>query len=350
MLPTHCHRRVDVATVDDIAMVRDWAMALADTWLPAADRNRLDRALSAMVAPSGHAPKDLTVLLRGLPPDGVECLAFDRDSTEHAASDPILSHHTPGVGNARLARVWASGRAPAIRPTLVEAGSVMTARPGGDRCGDGWFFRCDGADHGVALLIDGQPIKEPPIKEQPIKGQPIKGPPTDDARARRIEAVVAATTPGLSPQMVIGAIRRDLAALPGNSPVANATTDAAADAAAIVRLSGDAVDYTALGTVAGAVIRNRTVTSLAARWAMVGYNPQIPACVHLQWGTGDHVILHSDGCSRLPVLFVERGLHRLDPTLAAAVLLRDGAVGDDDRTIMVLRNRACAQAASREAA
>lgn len=328
MLPTHCHRRFDVATVDDIDAVRDWAMTLAHTRLCDAARERLNTVVTALTSAPGRLPTALTLLLRPLDSRGVECLAFDRDPTERVVEHAgfIQSHHTPTVGNAHLARVWATDRAPPPSHALVDAGVVMVPHPNAADCGDGWFFRCDGADHGVALLVDGQPGR--------------------NRRARRIEAVVASTTPGLSAQMVIGAIRRDLAAICTATP----STDGATGAAAVLRLSGHAVDYTALGTVAGAMIRNGAVTSLAARWAMVGYNPQIPACVHLRWETGDHVILHSDGCSRLPVLFVERGLHRVDPTLAAAILLRDGAVGEDDQTIVVLRNRSRRQATSCEAA
>ena len=223
---------------------------------------------------------------------------------DHA--DQFASHVTPAISSALLARVWRAGGGDTSNPrAAVDVGAVMVARSDSDSCGDGWFFRCDNADHGVALVVDGLPGA--------------------DAIARRTEAVVAATTPGLSPQMVVGAIRRDVA-------------DARTGTVAVLRVSDEAVDYTALGTVAGAVIRDRKVTSLAARWAMVGYNPQIPACVHLVWAAGDHVILHSDGCARLPVLFIERGLHRVDPTLAAAVLLRDGEAQDDDQTILILRN------------
>lgn len=323
MLPTHCHHRFDVASIADIMTARRWAMTLAEGRLPDSDRQRLDAVVSALGERASRLTGGATFLMRRWGAEGVECLTFDRNPPADSADDDpgaaalsvvqaqasqFATHTTPSVGSAHLARVWRTDGAAAPRPgAVVDVGAVMVARFGADACGDGWFFRCDNPNNGVALVIDGIPGAS--------------------ASARRIEAVAAATTPGLSPQMVVGAIRRDIA-------------DTQTGTVAVLRISGEAVDYTALGTVAGAVIRKRAVTSLAARWAMVGYNPQIPACVHLLWTAGDHVILHSDGCARLPVLFIERNLHSVDPTLAAAVLLRDGTATDDDQTILILRNTA----------
>ncbi|WP_298376309.1 hypothetical protein [Azospirillum sp.] len=321
MVPPHCHHRLDVATATDIEAARRLAMTLAGDRLHDADRDRLDAVVSALSERASQLPDGATLLMREWRRAGVECISLDRHpppnapqddsgadalATVDAQADLFASHVTPGIGSAHLARVWRAGGGNAPNPrAAVDVGAVMVARSGADSCGDGWFFRCDNAEHGVALVVDGLPGA--------------------DAIARRTEAVVAATTPGLSPQMVVGAIRRDVA-------------DARTGTVAVLRISDEAVDYTALGAVAGAVIRDRKVTSLAARWTMVGYNPQIPACVHLVWAAGDHVILHSDGCARLPILFIEHGLHKVEPTLAAAVLLRDGAAQDDDQTILILRN------------
>jgi hypothetical protein len=321
MLPTHCHHRVDVASTADINTARRCAMRLAEGRLFDIDRQRLDAVVAALGERASLLSGGGTFLMRRWGAEGVECLTFDRNppatsadadpgaaalAAARAQADQFATHATPFVGSAHLARVWPMDAADAPFPgSVVDVGAVMVARPGAEACGDGWYFRCDNPNNGVAVVVDGMPGAS--------------------ASARRVEAVVAATTPGLSPQMVIGAIRRDIA-------------DTQTGTVAVLRISGEAVDYTALGTVAGAVIRDRKVTSLAARWAMVGYNPQIPACVHLVWAAGDHVILHSDGCARLPVLFIERNLHNVDPTLAAAVLLRDGTATDDDQTILILRN------------
>lgn len=328
MLPDHCHRRIDVASAADVAAARQLASMLGDGVLTAKDAGRLDRVVAALAE---HLTRSggMILMRRWGRKDGVECLAFDREpgadaaedwaedwdgaETVRADADRFATHATPGIGRTFLARILRPGCSDTPRAgDPAVAGMAMLAKPGAETCGDGWFFRCangaDGQGNGILLLVDG-----------------VAGDSRTDGAARRAEAVVAATAPGLSPQMVVGAIRRDAG-------------QAADLTAAVVRFDGVSVDYTALGTVAGAVVRRRDVTSLAARWAMVGYNPQMPASVHLLWKPGDHVVLHSDGCRRLPVLFIERGLHEIDPTLAAAILLRDGADPDDDRTVVVLRN------------
>ncbi|MBP2232214.1 hypothetical protein J2847_005539 [Azospirillum agricola] len=322
MLPDHCHRRIDVASAADAVAVRDLAAALAESVLSAADAERLDAMVGALAGHVLARSGGMLLLRRWGRREGVECLACDRDTgadaspdsdgvtLARACADRFAAHATPGVGLTILARVLRPGCSdePAVGAPAI-AGVAMLPKPGAAACADGWVLRstagADGTGSGVALLVDG------------AEGA--------GALARRAEAVVAATAPGLSPQMVIGAIRRDAG-------------EGADVTAAVLRFDADSVDYTALGTVAGAVVRRHHVTSLAARWAMVGYNPQMPASVHLLWQPGDHVVLHSDGCARLPVLFIERGLHDVDPTLAAAVLLRDGATQDDDRTVIVLRN------------
>ncbi len=331
MLPDHCHRRIDIASMDDVTSARRLAAELGDGVLAPADAERFDAVVGALAGHVLARSGGMLLLRRWGRRDGVECLAFDRDSAAdgvegyrdlaaaRAGADRFALHATPGIGTTVLARVLRPGSRDGCAPgDTAMVGAAMVTKPGSDLCRDGWFFRCAetpydaGTDHGgngILLIVDG-----------------VDGDARGVQAARRAEAVVAATAPGLSPQMVIGAVRRD------------AGTDGAALRAAVLRFDGSAVDYTALGTVAGAVVRRHDVTSLAARWAMVGYNPQMPASVHLLWKPGDHVVLHSDGCARLPVLFIERGLHEVDPTLAAAVLLRDGGDPDDDRTVIVLRN------------
>jgi len=324
MLPDHCHRLIAIASPADAGAARELAATLGDGVLTGTDTARLDTVVTALAAHLLEGSTGGTLLLRRWGRrQGVECIAYAGHdettetpplTTARAQADRFATHVTPGVGTVTLARVLRPGCSDEPSPTdTALAGVAMAARPGAAPCADGWFIRCNGDGSGIALVVDG-----------------TAGDPSSAGAARRAEAVVAATAPGLSPQMVIGAIRRDAATAAHNGSAAGVT-------AAVLRFDGTAVDYTALGTVAGAVVRRHDVTSLAARWAMVGYNPQMPASVHLLWKPGDHVVLHSDGCARLPVLFIERGLHEVDPTLAAAVLLRDGGL-DDDRTVVVLRN------------
>ncbi|WP_247872427.1 hypothetical protein [Azospirillum sp. TSO35-2] len=360
-----------MASDSDIATARRIAAERAGGVLGVAETARLDELVAALGGHAMNQPGGGTLLIgRVRGGAGVECLAYDRSpatgstpaddalplalSAARGLADRFLIHATPGIGTALLARVLRPG-ASDLPPegAVAQVGAVMVARDDGAAPDDpasaridSWFVRCDAARGpegpcGIALLIDGDVGNE---DNSGIDGGDAEGilPPSavTPAVIRQVEAVVAATVPGLPAPMVVNAIRRDLLGRPelGLAPDRE-VAGLGRSAIAVLRFDGAAVDYTALGTVAGAVVRRQEILSLGARWAMVGFNPLAPAAVHLLWGPGDHVVLYSGGCSRLPALFINRGLRDLDPTLAALVLLRDGVVRDDDHTILVLRNR-----------
>ncbi|AWK86272.1 hypothetical protein [Azospirillum thermophilum] len=327
MLPDHCHRRIDVSAETDVEAARAIAASLAEGLLSEGDAGRFDAALAVVGGHLVAQPGGGTMLVRRFGRRaGMECVAFDRgpgfaDSEAAMAEEAgngfaslrrsverFAVHAAPGVGTAVLVRVLRPGMTDVVTgdEVIAEGGVVMVTRRGAEYCGDGWFIRPDG----VAAVINGTP---------------------DDARsaaiARRVETIVSATVPGITSQMVIGAIRRGFA-------------NKVDTTVAALRMDGRAVDYTALGTVPAAVVRRTTVTSLSGRWAMVGYNPHVPASVHILWQPGDNVLMSSEGCGRLPTLFLNRDLHEVDPTLAAAILMRDGGQPDHDHTVVVLRNRA----------
>lgn len=387
MFPDHGHRRIAVASPDDIATARRIAAERADGVLPVDEAARLDR-LVTMVADHALGRPDGTILIARMRSGaGVECLAYDRDPATAAltpstpdgglpALDAVLEsvrgeadrfhvHATPGIGLALLARVLRPGADDAPpADALAQAGAVTVERSGGDAARGGpfidhWFVSCAparGGDGpcGIALMVDGDTAAdagpaEPPVKTdagssaEEGKGQGATQipPPTmmTPAVLRQMEAVVAATVPGLPAPVVVNAIRRDLKGRPELGLSHDRTlTRIGRSAAAVLRFDAGAVDYTALGTLAGAVVRRQEITALGARWAMIGFNPLAPASVHLRWAAGEHVVLYTGGCARLPALFIHRDLHRVEPTLAALVLLRDGAVSDDDHTVLVLRN------------
>ncbi|PGH54610.1 hypothetical protein CRT60_33160 [Azospirillum palustre] len=378
MFPDHGHRRIAVASPDDIATARRIAAERADGVLPVDEAARLDR-LVAMVADYALGRPDGTILIARMRSGaGVECLAYDRDPATVAlkpslpdgvlpALDAVLDsvrgeadrfhlHATPGIGLALLARVLRPGADDAPPAgALAQAGAVTVERSGGEvaRGGpfiDHWFVSCAparGGDGpcGLALMVDGDTAAASAAEDG--KGQSgapqILGaqPPTmmTPAVVRQMEAVVAATVPGLPAPVVVNAIRRDLKGRPELGLSHDRTlTRIGRSAVAVLRFDAGAVDYTALGTLAGAVVRRQEITALGARWAMIGFNPLAPASVHLRWAPGEHVVLYTGGCARLPALFIHRDLHGVEPALAALVLLRDGAVSDDDHTVLVLRN------------
>lgn len=387
MFPDHGHRRIAVASPDDIATARRIAAERADGVLPAAEAARLDR-LVTMVADYALGRPDGTILIARMRSGaGVECLAYDREPSTVALqsssvpggvfprldaalesvrgeADRFHIHATPGIGLALLARVLRPGvdDAPPA-DALAQAGAVTVERSGGEiaRGGpfiDHWFVSCAparGGDGpcGIALMVDGNTAAD--AGPAGTSGETDSGSSAEDGKGqggtaqrptmmtpavvRQMEAVVAATVPGLPAPVVVNAIRRDLKGRPELGLSQDRTlTRIGRSAVAVLRFDAGAVDYTALGTLAGAVVRRQEITALGARWAMIGFNPLAPASVHLRWAPGEHVVLYTGGCARLPALFIHRDLHGVEPTLAALVLLRDGAVSDDDHTVLVLRN------------
>lgn len=336
MLPDHCHRRIDIDSTTALSRSTETAALLASGVLSEAGAARLDEIVRRLTLRLAGCAAGGILLMRRFGRrfgrrDGVECLALDRgpghlDIEAALANDALQAvrlradefslHTAPDCGTAILARVTNLPSRIPLDETgghvrgVVEGGAVMAVQPGADDCADGWFLRSDG----LAALICGS------------AGYGAGGcSRSSSALARRIETVVSATVSGIPAPMVIAAVRQSC----GAGLLANV---------AALRLTGSTVDYTALGGIPGAVVRESGLTSLSARWAMIGYNPHVPGCVHLDWGPGDHVVLSSEGCGRLPGLFIKRQLHKVDPTLAAAVLMRDGEVPPGDHTVMVLRN------------
>ncbi|MBK1837594.1 hypothetical protein JHL17_09225 [Azospirillum sp. YIM B02556] len=388
MFPDHGHRRIAVASPDDIATARRIAAEQAEGVLAADEASRLDRLVTAAADHALGRPSGTLLIARMRSGAGIECLAYDRDpataelpvsSAEDAPrglsaaldavrtqADRFHIHATPGIGSALLARVLRLGADDAPPDdALAQAGAVMVERSGGKAARGGpfldhWSVTCAPARNGdgpcgIALMIDGDTAADAvdavsgvgsgaDFAEDGGKGDghsPASLTMMTPEVVRQVEAVVGATVPGLPAPVVVNAIRRDLKGRPELGLSHDRTlARIGRSAVAVLRFDADAVDYTALGTLAGAVVRPQEITALGARWAMVGFNPLAPASVHLRWGPGEHVVLYTGGCARLPALFIHRRLHEVEPTLAALVLLRDGVVRDDDHTILVLRNRA----------
>ncbi|MDQ2106388.1 SpoIIE family protein phosphatase, partial [Azospirillum sp. C340-1] len=110
--------------------------------------------------------------------------------------------------------------------------------------------------------------------------------------------------------------------------------------AVVLRLEAGRIGYAGVGNIAATLIRRGEAASLPGRWGVVGYNAAPPPTAWLPWQAGDHIVLHSDGCSRLADLFLDRRLLHTHPALAAAVLMRDGCGRVDDQMVMVLRHPA----------
>lgn len=350
MLPAHCHTRLRIDDPSALTLARGLAADLA-----AAQGLAEDAAarLALVVSELGsnllhHTPEGGNLLLRplaagwggdapGVECPGVECMALDHgpgiDDVGRAIAGPphppgavpagglgyglgavrrladLFDIHTrPGIGTAVLARVTADGNGnPAgLPPPAAFWGAAMLAMGGGDWCGDGWLVRGDG----LVLAVDGLGHGEAAA-----------------AAARQAEARVAAAAHGADPGTVLADLHNTLRATRGA-------------VAMVLRLERERVGYAGVGNIAATLVHQGSASMLAGRWGVVGYSAAPPPTAWIPWQAGDHVIVHSDGCSRLADLFIERRLLHTHPALAAAVLMRDGGGRVDDQMAMVLRHPA----------
>lgn len=334
MLPQHCHSRVRVAEQADLAAVRGLAADLAATaGLSAEAAGRLQLIVSELATNLlRHAAGGGVVMLRVLdPPRAVECIGLDQgpgiadlgaalaDRAVHGSgaggslgyglgavrrlADHFDIHSEPAAGTAILARV---AQGPSGAPMLpFDWGAVMLPMSGAAHCGDGWVVHRSG----LVAVIDGLGHGE---------GAAIA--------ARRAEALIHASPDEADPRAVLVAIHQALRNTRGA-------------VVAVARIGARDIAWSSVGNVTALLLRRAgEATSLPGRWGIVGYNASPPPTALEAWAPGDHLILHSDGCARLAQVFAERRLRHVDPTLAAAILLRDGGGAIDDQTVLVLRN------------
>lgn len=344
MLPPHCHRRLRIGEPSSLTLARGLTADLA-----AAQALGEDAAarLALVVSELGsnllnHTPDGGSLLLRPLATawdggrTGVECLALDHGpgiadlgraiagpahppgstaggglgyglGAVRRLADRFDIHTMPGVGTAVLAQIL--NRAPeqgdgTAAPPAAFGGAAMLAMSGSDWCGDGWLMRRGG----LVLAVDGLGHGEAAA-----------------AAARLAEAEVNAAPPDADPGALLAVLHRALHGTRGA-------------VAMVLRLDGDRIGYAGIGNISATLIRRETTATLSSRWGVVGYNAAPPATAWMSWRAGDHVVLHSDGCSRLADLFFERRLLHTHPALAAAVLMRDGCPRVDDQLVMVLRH------------
>ena len=333
MLPTHCHHRIRVAEQADLTAVRGAAAELsAAAALDEEAAGRVQLVVSELATNLlHHADGGGAILLRRLDmPCGVECIALDRgpgigdlaaalaDWTDpepragqglgyglgavRRLSDRFDIHSEAGLGTAVLSCVLKQGTGAA--ESAFECGAVMLPMSGGNHCGDGWLVRPDG----LVVAVDGLGHGE-----------------AASIAARWAETIAWDAAQSDDPQTVLTNMHDGLRGTRGV-------------VAAVLRLTDRSIEYSSVGNITMTIIRRNGTTALTGRWGVVGYNAEPPPPARETWEPGDHLLLHSDGCTRLADSFLERRLRHVDPVLAAAVLLRDGGTHVDDQTVIVLRN------------
>jgi anti-sigma regulatory factor (Ser/Thr protein kinase) len=227
-------------------------------------------------------------------------------------ADEFQLHSLPGTGTIVLARVVADATSQehAAPPSgALELGAVAVPAPGESANGDAWAIERR-EDRTWVTVVDGLG----------------HGP----------DAAVAA-------HAALRSFHRRAGAAPGEHVRAMhemlRNTRGAAVAVAEIRADTREIIYAGLGNIAGVVIAPDGGThNMVSHDGIAGH---VAARIHeftYAWPSGALLVMHSDGLTQRWDLGRYPGLARRDPSIIAAVLLRDSSRGRDDATVVVVRD------------
>ncbi|HET8746053.1 MAG TPA: SpoIIE family protein phosphatase [Ramlibacter sp.] len=216
-------------------------------------------------------------------------------------------HSSVPGGTVVLARVGA-GPGPQEGHAIC-VGAVAIAAPGERVCGDGWAFALQG-DVAALLVADGLG----------------HGPDAAEAAAAAIEAFME--DPLASPRVLLAHIHQRLRSTRG---------------AAVMLLQADVASGTVrsagAGNVMARLVSGTSDRALLSQHGTAGIAVRTPEEQCIAWPEHALLVVSTDGIeTRWPPTVLAPLLGR-DPTLAAAVLVRDHCRGRDDATVAVLRRK-----------
>lgn len=219
-------------------------------------------------------------------------------------------HSSVPEGTLAVARIRSRLPAPpAAGESAITVGAIALAAPGERVCGDAWAFAVHG-NKSAMLVIDGL------------------GHGPQAAEAAEAGVGVFQADPMLAPRQLLERTHARLRSTRG-AAVALLQADATAD---VVRLAG-------AGNVVGRLVSGISDRTLITQHGTAGVTIRTPDETLLPWPPHALLVVCSDGINTrwqpetlLPVL-------SRDPTLAAALLVRDHCRGRDDATVAVLRRK-----------
>jgi anti-sigma regulatory factor (Ser/Thr protein kinase) len=324
------HHRFRIGDEADAGALRRTAAGCADRLgaVPAA------RARAELVATElatnlvRHAKPGGWVLVRPLPPDGMEFLAVDHGPgiAEPAAALEGRSPAPGGLGRGLAAVRRASvlfdvdtgpGRGTTVLSRVDLGEGSAPARPdrGGvsvgvvDVCGDGWAV-ADVAGGLAVAVVDGL-------------GHGVKASVATDAALDAFAADPA-----------------DLDGLLGRANTAMRATRGAAMTACLLEPGRGELHYFAVGNVNGRVLTGPEERGLALSAGTLGLKATPPRARVLShpWKPGATLVLWTDGLKSRLDLSARADLLTHHPALAAAALHRDHTRERDDATVVVIRH------------
>ena len=214
-------------------------------------------------------------------------------------------HTAAPAGTVIVARV----RAREVPGEVFRVGVVAICAPGETVCGDSWAVAVDGS-RAAALMADG--LGHGPLAHEAA------------------QAAVAhfCSEPFQAPSALIQTAHGLLRSTRG-AAVAVAGLDAA----------GSTVNSTGAGNIVTRIVSGVSDKTLLSQHGTVGLQIHRPQEMSTPWPPHALIVMHTDGVmQRWPRAALTPVLSR-DPSLAAAILLRDYCRGRDDATVMVVRRK-----------
>jgi len=209
-------------------------------------------------------------------------------------------------GTAVLMVIWADKVPPS--DTQWKIGSICLPIAGEEICGDSWIADTNG-DNLTLLVADGL------------------GHGPEAAKASLAAVEVVATNSAKSP-----------AVLMGNTHAALHGTRGAAVAITQIDKARNEIKFAGVGNIAVSVFIEAGRKHLLSHNGIVGSNLRKLQEMSQDWEDDALLIAHSDGLGTRWDLDIYPGLSRAHPSLIAAVLFRDFSRGNDDVTIIVVRD------------
>lgn len=220
-------------------------------------------------------------------------------------STHLAIYSTPGAGTALLAQVWSQ---PLARPSTERFvyGAICRPKPGETANGDGWAVHSH-ADGCTLLMCDGLG----------------HGPEAAAATRKAIKTVLAQPT-------------RSVTAHLENIHAALRSTRGASVAVVAVTL-GKGVDFVGIGNISGCVLLETGSHHLLSQNGIAGHQARKIQPFFQPWTSAALLVLHSDGLNTRWALGAYPGLRQCHPSLIAGVLYRDFRRGNDDVTVVVVK-------------
>lgn len=212
-------------------------------------------------------------------------------------------HSARGVGTAILARL----RPGAEPPGSLDVGAVCVAKPGQEVCGDCWETH-ERPDRSLILVGDGL------------------GHGTDACAAAREAVRVFLENAGHGPAVIIEIAHTVLR-----------STRGAVLGVAEIDLQQRVLRYAGVGNIAGAIIGPGDERHLVSLNGTVGHDVRKVKEFSYPWPAEGLLVLHSDGVSTHWTL--DPRAAALHPALGAGILYRDHRRGNDDATMVVVREK-----------